>query len=392
MKNCKIATIIKRFFPALFASIFLLFHVASTAPAGAADPASPDVVLFLIGDAGKPEKPSDPVFSALKSEVDRTRRENSRSQVVVAYLGDNIYDHGMPEKDSREYAKAEYALMAQVAVLGPGDAEGMAPVRGIFIPGNHDWDRGYAGGWEAVRRQDARVSEIAEEWEVDVVMLPHDGCPGPEVVDAGDSLRLIIFDTQWWLHRGPKPLGPDSGCTTESERGLLDKIDEAMRGAGDRLVVVLAHHPMVSGGPHGGHLFSRELIWPPYNLVYYPYRKMKKPLQDTASKEYSGMIKDLRAVYAQHPPMIVASGHDHTLQVIQGKAPRYQLVSGAGSKSRAVGKVPEGDFSSLYWNEGKGFMRLDVEQDGRVRLGVFVVDRKGVMKEDFHLWFENIGK
>ncbi len=163
-----------------------------------------------------------------------------------------------------------------------------------------------------------------------------------------------------------------------------------MASAGGRLVIVLAHHPVASGGPHGGHLALKEWFWPAYNLAYYPYRLLKTPRQDLDSEPYAAMIAGLLDVYDGHPPSIMASGHDHNLQVIEGDLPRYQLVSGAGSKRRAVRETSDPRFSSLFWSELNGYMRLDVHPDDRVRLTVTVVE-KGAPREAFSLWLEGLG-
>ncbi len=92
--------------------------------------------------------------------------------------------------------------------------------------------------------------------------------------------------------------------------------------------------------------------------------------------------------------MVIASGHDHDLEVIRGGSPRitnagYQLVSGAGILGHAsVVRKIEG---SLFQREAAGFMRLDVTREGRVRLSVTTVvpegeRAKGESAEVFSLW------
>jgi hypothetical protein len=102
------------------------------------------------------------------------------------------------------------------------------------------------------------------------------------------------------------------------------------------------------------------------------------------------MIAGLRGIYAAHPPLLAASGHDHNLQVIEGDLPRYQLVSGAGSKRRAARATSDPRFDSLFWSERNGYMRLDVHADGRVLLTVTVVE-DDTPREAFSLWLEGLG-
>src|SRR2546425_850663 len=75
----------------------------------------------------------------------------------------------------------------------------------------------------------------------------------PAVVDVGKVVRLVALDTQWWLHNGPKPEDPASSCPEDSDREVIDSLHAALASGGGRAVVVLGHHPLATGGPHGGH-------------------------------------------------------------------------------------------------------------------------------------------
>lgn len=350
---------------------------------------TPEATVFLLGDAGLPKYPVDPVLVALAADIQAATLASPSGEIAVAFLGDNVYENGVPESGSDGYAEYVRRLMAQVDVLGERTSADAAPVRGVFVPGNHDWAGNRDDGWDRIRRQDELLSEAASDRGIAVALLPAAGCPGPEVVDIAGSVRLIAIDTQWWLRTGPKQMGADSQCSTRSVEELLERLDAQVAGAADRLVIVLTHHPVASGGPHGGHLALKEWLWPPYNLIYYPYRKLSRPLQDLDSERYEAMIAGLLEVYAGHSPLLMASGHDHNLQVIEGDLPLYQLVSGAGSKRRAVSETSDPRFESLFWSDLNGYMRLDVHPDNRVRLTVTVVE-KGTPKEAFSLWLEGL--
>ena len=192
-------------------------------PGTAAAPDEIETTLFLIGDAGEPVRRGDPVLAALRRAVaDRPER------TIVAFLGDNIYPRGMPPEGASDRRDAERRINAQLAVVAGTGA------RGIFVPGNHDWARGERG-WDAVRRQGAYV---AARGDPRVTVVPPDGCPGPVVEDAGARVRLIILDTQWWLHEGPKPRDPTSSCSADSEDEVTAALREATKDAGDRNVIV----------------------------------------------------------------------------------------------------------------------------------------------------------
>jgi hypothetical protein len=351
-------------------------------PGVAAAPDEIETTLFITGDAGEPVRRGDPVLAALRRAV-----AERADRTIVAFLGDNIYSRGMPPEGAPDRRDAERRINAQLAtVVGTG-------ARGIFVPGNHDWARGDRG-WEAVRRQGAYVEARGDRR---VTVTPADGCPGPIVEDAGSQLRLIIMDTQWWLHDGPKPRDPTSTCPADSEQEVVDALQRAIAEGGDRNVVVLAHHPLATGGSHGGHFtwrqhlfplreFSRRL-WiplPGIGSAYPMARRRGISSQDLSSLENRRMRAMLEDALTARRPLIYASGHEHNLQVIRGIGAVWHLVSGAGSYNH-LGPVAWGD-STVFAAAASGFMRLDVLRDGRARLGVLTVAADSSTSERFSMW------
>ena len=359
-----------------------------TRPAVPAPPAlreAIDVTLFLIGDAGAPAAPpdSEPVLLALRTEA------AAAPNPVIVFLGDNVYPDGMPDSAAAGRRDAERRLGAQVDVVRASRA------RGIFIPGNHDWAGDGPDGWEAVRRQGRYL--VARDGQV--ALLPADGCPGPAVVDVGATVRLIALDTQWWLRDGPRPRDPESSCGTDSEAEVVDSLRVALRGAGGRRVVVAGHHPIESGGPHGGHFNVQDhvfpltawkgWVWLPLPIIGSAYpiaRRSGISSQDVSGSAYRRLRAALDTVFRELPPLVYAAGHDHAQQVIAGSQARYVLVSGAGYF---------GHTSPVAWRDStrfaasrSGYMRLDVQRDGRVRLAVRAVDRAVTSTEVFSLWLD----
>lgn len=363
-----------------------LANRGAVAPVPAAPPGDIDVTLYLIGDAGAPVSPpaTEPVLTALHSAVAAT------PGAVVMFLGDNVYPRGMPDPAAPQRPEAERRLAAQLGALrGTG-------ARGIFIPGNHDWDRHGPAGWAAVLRAQAFIAAAVDAGSA---QLPADACPGPEVVDVGLTVRLVILDTQWWLHDGAKPQHPTSTCPTDAPDEVVTALEAAGRGAAGRVIVVAAHHPLRTGGPHGGyfglgdHLFplreANSLLWVPLPLIgsIYPIARASGiSSQDIASGPYQRMTAALGTALARVRPLVYASGHEHGLQVIGGIGPRYLLVSGGGTFGHASRLVALD--STRFARRGSGFMRLDVLRDRRARLGVHVVDRTGRATEEFSLWLQ----
>jgi hypothetical protein len=358
-----------------------------------------EVAIFLIGDAGSAAYDGEPVLQELALQSDSLRP----APQFVVFLGDNVYPRGVPPLGHPDREDAEKKVAAQVLAIRKGSAQG------LLIPGNHDWDRQGRDGWNAIRRQDTLVRKFGGS---DVRLAPSGGCPGPDVVDIGEHVRLIAMDSEWWLHNDVKPYGESSPCPTRTYDEVADSLAGALRDKGERHAIVLTHHPLRSGGIHGGsftlgdHVFPlrnfKRWLWVPLPLVgsIYPFaRQMGISNQDVFGKKYREMRWAFERVFRRYPPLVVASGHDHHLQVIRGGRPditnaAYQLVSGAGILGHAA--VVRDVDGSLFKREAAGFMRLDVTRDGRVRLSVTTVVPQGERPEGesaevYSLWLTEEG-
>jgi hypothetical protein len=346
-------------------------------------PAEVETTLWLIGDAGDPHDGGEPVLQALGEAL-----HQDPGHSLVVFLGDNVYPRGLPDSGSPNRAEAERRLDAQIDVVVNSGA------RGIFIPGNHDWDRFGPDGWNAIRRQG---EHIAERGQGRVELQPQAGCPGPVIRNQGERLRLVLLDTQWWLQAGAKPHDAASGCPTYAEVAMGNALGEAIQAGPGRHVVVLGHHPLRSGGEHGGyfgwqdHLFplrnAAPWLWIPLPVVgsIYPLaRSHGLSSQDLSGHANLIMQHAFAEAFAARPPLIYGSGHDHGLQVLDQGPARYLLVSGAGIYHHE-GPV-HGIDGTLYARRAAGFMRLDFLTDGRVRLGVIEVDERGRATEAFDRW------
>lgn len=350
-------------------------HAANNRPS----PAQIVETIFLIGDAGEPDPrlPSD----VLDSLAVQAAAVGSRGTIL--FLGDNIYPSGTAAPEAVNYADVLRRLDSQIKAVPSG-------ATGIFLPGNHDWSDGGQGGFFGaataadglyiVRRQAATIPQRRKNPGATVMMLPRGGCPGPAVVDK-ERVRLILLDSQWWLHnyivRDSLSDDPENGCSTHTIAEVTQALRDSLRTTRPgQSVIVAAHHPLITGGPHGGYCGAFAL-----------FRRWANTSQDLFGKSYTRMRDSVNRALATRPPLIYAAGHDHSLQVIRGRNSSYVLVSGAGSIGK--GECSARLRQSLYVGQAtSGFMRLDFTAGDSVFLRVYRYDSH-VHGEVYSLWLRD---
>ena len=323
---------------------------------------------------------------------------------TIVFLGDNVYERGIPPAGAPEFPEAIRRLDDQIAVARTSDR------RAVFVPGNHDWARHGDDGWASMQRADSAVAARGKNRDGTslAVLLPHNGCPGPETVDVGRRIRLIALDTNWWLHGGPKPgrataverallPRPATACPAESEAQVSQALRAALDSVGDRMAIVVAHHPLVTGSEHGGHyhplfytIAGLPLPVPPYwfpvGALYVLLRRARAHPQDWHSPTNRKMRQGIQGTFSPDRPLIYASGHDHTLQVIE-RAGRFLLVSGAGNLEHE--SYVAGIEGTRFKASRPGFMRVDVTRSGAVYLRVLAFDGHARPFQAYALWLKS---
>jgi hypothetical protein len=372
--------------------------------------------LFLIGDAGDAKRGKEPALLLLNRRI---RELPDRSTVV--FLGDNVYERGMPPPPKSEAldeaAEAVNLFFLQVFQSRKTAEEAMDAqidvVRGtastaIFIPGNHDWDPLGAGGWHRVLEQQRYIEAAARSGAgADVRMLPGGGCPGPVSVPIGRHGMLITLDTQWFLeleieHDVPndKPCEANNptNCPCITNDQVVAELIAQLKAAAKqrRWAIVTGHHPLNTRGPHGGyaepltHLFPMRFMrhylpwyfeWIPMPVFGTAAVLVRQNFSPSPSDFSNDLNKDLRrllrgamadAEKQDAPALLYAAGHDHSLQVFKTpRGPRFNVVSGLGSTSRAseVGATHNTLFAHANGRR-PGFMEIDFLKNGTVRLSV----------------------
>lgn len=326
-------------------------------PIALPEPDAVDAVVFLIGDAGAARSNTSPILRHLGENVEYwSERLERDSAVTVAFLGDNVYPVGIRDRDHPSFPVDSARLWAQIRVLdGPfSKARGAA---GVFLAGNHDWGNSTGDfGVERLRNQQAML-DSARAAGTPVWLMPDAGDPGPQVRDVRENARLVVLDTHWFLQ--------SPGAASRLE--FFDRVGDVLEEAEDRHVIMLAHHPYQSAGPHG-------LLAPGARAVglMFLMRKSGTLIQDLNSPLYSNFREALRATFrrAERPPLVFAGGHDHSLQVLDpdtSDGPTTVLVSGAGSKLTELAATDE----LRYAASRPGYMALIFRRNEAVDLYVF---------------------
>jgi hypothetical protein len=335
--------------------------------------------IFLIGDAGEP----DPRLPSVVLDSLAAQAAVVGSRGTILFLGDNVYPAGTADTIATNYADVLRRLDSQIRVVPSG-------ATGIFLPGNHDWaDAGQGGFFGAataadglfiVRRQAALIRRRPKNPGATVMMLPPGGCPGPVVVDK-PRVRLILLDTQWWLHnyivRDSLSDDRENGCSTHTIGEITQAVRDSLRTTRPgQSVIVAGHHPLLTSGPHGGYCGAFAL-----------FRRWANTSQDLFGKSYARMRDSLNRALATQPPLVFAAGHDHSLQVMRGRTSSYALVSGAGSigKGECAARLRQ----SLYVGQAtSGFMRLDFAAGDSALLRVYRYDSQ-VNGEVYSQWLRD---
>lgn len=339
--------------------------------------------IYLLGDVGDPSaSKQEPSLASLQKDAS----ENPVPEKMIFFLGDNIYDFGMQKEDDADRKEMERRIDEQMKVILESNS------KGYFIPGNHDWDYWGKDGTNAVRRQEKYVEEKSNG---KISLLPNNACPGPEIIDVQDDLRIIIFDSQWILQ--DYRYRSSDGCSSKSEDEVYKNIEAAFKSAGNRKVLVLAHHPVDSYGEHGGffsweaHLFPLRAfvkeLWIPLPVIgsLYPLaRNLGITSQDMSSSVYKRMASRLDSIYTKYSPVAVAAGHDHSMQVLQMNN-YLMLVSGGGLAAR-IRSLTTGK-NTIFAYDDSGYMRIDLLKNGRMKLDVIIPVNDGKESEDiFSVW------
>ena len=318
--------------------------------------------FYFIGDTGAPKLDGDPTLTLFSNHL-----KNASKNSAVIFLGDNIYNTGLPDSSHPKRLFYETRLITQLKTVD--DFSGKV----FFIPGNHDWDNGGINGLEAIQRQEQFIETYLDRGNT---FLPDNGFPGPHEIKLMDKddhpklnrdIRLIALDTQWWLHQHEKSFGDYEDFDVNDAGDVANNLEEIIRNRKKDYLILAAHHPLISNESHGGHFpLSTHFKPPVIGSLYVLYRKIFGLQQDISHHRYASMSKSIRSTFGEKEDIIYVSGHAHSLQyhktIQDQRFNSHFIVSGSGSKTSYVANGKGAKFAY----GGNGFIKLQIYTDGSV--------------------------
>src|SRR5690606_23043906 len=268
-------------------------------------------------------------------------------------LGDIVYPDGVHAPGTPGFAEDSAFVANQVALVQQPSARRQA-ARMYFVAGNHDWGlREDRDGAQRLRNLEQLLDRFRTAGDA-VALLPKAGTGTPHVVEAG-RLRIVLLDTAWWIF----------GADPAHRQDALSALHRILADEPDKPVMIAAHHPIASAGPHG----ARAPSWRNLGIGYLLSRSGTIQ-QDLESVVYRDLLTGLRRIFTEVPrPLLFAGGHDHSLQVLHhdsASAPHFSVVSGSASKVSAVGRTA----GLLFGRAAPGYMRVVIRRSGAVDLFV----------------------
>lgn len=311
--------------------------------------------FYLIGDAGNSElNESTEALKAFKTEL-----KNADKNSTAIFLGDNIYEKGLPKKESSDYELAKYRLKIQT------DATKDFKGKTVFIPGNHDWYSGVKG----LKRQEKLVEKVLDK----DTFLPENGCP-IDKIHISDDIELIIIDSHWYITNWDKHPTLNDDCDIKTRQAFLDEFSSLIKKARGKTTIVALHHPMYTNGSHGGqfsfasHMSPLPVLGTVKNVIRKTSGVANVDLQNSRYNEFKTRLVTLAQA---NDKVVFVSGHEHSLQYLVEDNLR-QIVSGSGSKTSAVRNVGGGKFG--YGTSG--FAKLIVYKDGSSHVSFYSAEDK----------------
>lgn len=314
-------------------------------------------VVYLLGNTATAPLP-EAHWQAFQQQL-----QSEQSPYTIVHLGDIVANTGWEKQPTA----AATAKLNQLLSLADKGTKGKL----YLIPGDKDWDNSGPGGLAKVRNLEKYIADHQTNAQV---LVPGNGCPGPQIIDIGKSLRLIAINTPWWMHPYQKPVEPETDCNIISAQEFVETMQEAIDGAEGRQILMVGHHPVLSNGTYGGHMPLKKHLFPLSDIkvnnrvplpglgsIYAAYRQNVGTPRDMANPRYQQFKSDMERLLKLNNQLIYAAAHDYSLQ-LNRVADNYHLVSGSFTQKDFVAK----NLESIFNRATTGYTKLTFYSDGKV--------------------------
>ena len=308
--------------------------------------------FYLVGDAGI--SPLNRMSDGLTIFNNYIKKNPTKASDHAIFLGDNIYDDGMPAEGHPNRDISEYYMDKQFKALE--DFKGQT----YIIPGNHEY---YSGGLIGLKREQEYVQKHLDS----LAFQPTGGCPLINF-SVSENVELLIIDSQWYLEDWNSDPDFNKNCEIKTREKLFIEIANELEKNKNKTVLFAMHHPMFTNGTHGGYFALEKHLYPTQkkfplpilsSLVVQIRSQGGVSVQDRYNELYNKLMNRLASLAKKHGRVVFTSGHEHTLQHVE-KEGLVQILSGSGGKSSYAALGQNGVFSY----GGQGFAVFDVFEDG----------------------------
>jgi hypothetical protein len=322
--------------PSLLAALLLLSPLAARA----------EHRLLFVGGAGGDESP--PTLTRLEQHL----KDLDPKHTVVVFTG-NYARAELPDEDAPGRTAIERQVMAHVNATRDFAGRGGAV---YFLPGDRDFA---AGGAKAVKRL-RKFLNHAYPGKHDV--MPVSACGEPVEIELGDTLGLLLLNSQWWMQDWDLDPASNQGCQLKTREALTDPLRGALNVDRRRRLVIATHHPLLSYGAYGGDFTWQQHITPApiVGTVEILARQAGLVPQYYNHPRFRAWVDLVLTEAARYGQSVFVSGHDANLQFLTVDK-QLQVISGSsGTTADPVNTATGSDFTAAQ----PGWAELDFDGEG----------------------------
>jgi tartrate-resistant acid phosphatase type 5 len=281
---------------------------------------------LMVGDWGYENFAAQKVVAAAMQ--DYVRQHNLRPDALLM-LGDNWYERLTGGVDSPRW-KTQFEEMYPASVF-PGPA--------YAVLGNHDYQRMPE---DKVQAELAYAKQPGTRWTMPSRWYRF------EFPAVRPLATVLALDSNMPHPIGPQAAGTNFTLTPEEKADQLNWLKaELEKPRTTPYLIVMAHHPIYSNGPHGDHAV---------------------------------LIADWEPLLRKHKAHLYLAGHDHDMQHLEFDGhPTSFVISGGGGADLYTLKIPESQ-RGPHAAKAYGFSHLQIAQD---KLTLVHLDQTGRVLHSF---------